>query len=153
LLGPACAAQEPTYGRFAATIPNVGSWSSRVSRQPKVLARKLTFRVSSNQAAAKLLVVTASNMPIAAAGGCEDQSFVSTPREADADAQAADSFSWYFGYPSCYGRLPRWPSKYLGINLLLTRSRHVHTLSMYMIEFLEEKWQRQLLNELWSKQL
>jgi hypothetical protein len=45
------------------------------------------------------------------------------------------------------------PQKYLGINLLLTRSRHVHTLSMYMIKFLEEKWQRQLLNELWSKQL
>jgi hypothetical protein len=35
-------------------------WSSRVNGQPKVLARNLTFRVSSNQAAAKLLVVTLS---------------------------------------------------------------------------------------------
>jgi hypothetical protein len=65
-------------------------------------------------ATSQLALVYFCNVPIAAAGGCEDQSFVATPREAEADTQAADSFSWHFGLPSCYGRHPLWPTKMSG---------------------------------------
>jgi hypothetical protein len=48
--------------RFGALIPNNGCWSSSASGNLEVLAQNLTFGVSSNQAAAKLLITSASNM-------------------------------------------------------------------------------------------
>ena len=39
-------------------------WSSRTSGHPEVVTRNLTFGVPSNQIAAKLLVVAASNVPM-----------------------------------------------------------------------------------------
>jgi hypothetical protein len=50
--------------RFGAPMPNSGFWSSRASGHPEVVTRNLTFCVSSNQIAAKLLVVAASNVPM-----------------------------------------------------------------------------------------
>jgi hypothetical protein len=47
---------------------DVQHWSSRASENFDVLARNLTFGVSSNQAAEKLLVVTTSNVLIADTG-------------------------------------------------------------------------------------
>jgi hypothetical protein len=46
----------------------VRTWSSRASGNLEVIAGNLTFGVSSNQAAAKPLVMDASNVPIADTG-------------------------------------------------------------------------------------
>jgi hypothetical protein len=52
-----------TTDSFGAPIPNSSIWSSKASWHPKVLVRNLTVEVSSNQAAAKLLVMDAGNVP------------------------------------------------------------------------------------------
>jgi hypothetical protein len=46
----------------------VRTWSSRASGNLEVIAGNLTFGVPSNQAAAKLRVMDASNVPIADTG-------------------------------------------------------------------------------------
>jgi hypothetical protein len=48
-----------------ADVTNVGTWSTRASGNLEVLARNLTFGVSSNQAARQLLFVAANIVPIA----------------------------------------------------------------------------------------
>jgi hypothetical protein len=56
-------ATELVNGSYGSLIPNISSWSSRASGHLEVLARNLTFSVSSNQAAGQLPVAIASNVP------------------------------------------------------------------------------------------
>jgi hypothetical protein len=53
-------------GSFGALEPNSGCWSSRASKNFDVLARNLTFAVSSSRATTKRLVVTANIVPLEA---------------------------------------------------------------------------------------
>ena len=71
---------------------NSSWWSSRASGHPEVVTRNLTFGVPSNQIAAKLLVVAASNVPIAVSGDCRDRSFNAMARVAKADLQITSPF-------------------------------------------------------------
>jgi hypothetical protein len=74
-------------------VSTVGNWSSKVNGHLEVLARNLTFEVSSNQVAAQLLVLTANNVPIPATGESQDRTFAATVRDTEAVGQITGSYS------------------------------------------------------------
>jgi hypothetical protein len=80
-------------GSFGALGRNSRCWSSRASGNLEVLARNLTFWVPSNQAAAKLLVMDASNVPQGVSCECKDRLFAAMAQGAKADLQTVSSFS------------------------------------------------------------
>jgi len=70
-----------------------GFGPSTASGHLEVLARNLTFGVSTNQLAAQLPVVTANNVPIPVTNESQNWPFAAAVREVEAVGQVSSSFS------------------------------------------------------------